>query len=77
MGAIVCELAQKGPLFDVLQASGPFEEKIALFYAQQLIQSVHYMHCQGISHKDLKPENILLDKDFNIKLADFGLSSAI
>ncbi len=37
VGAIVCELAQKGPLFDVLQASGPFEEKIALFYAQQLI----------------------------------------
>ena len=35
------------------------------------------MHSKNCVHRDLKPENILLDKNLNIKIADFGLSALI
>merc|ERR1711916_9687 len=35
---------------------------------------MNYLHRMGILHCDLKTRNLLVDKDFNIKVADFGLS---
>lgn len=32
------------------------------------------MHGRMILHRDIKPENILLDREGNIKFADFGLA---
>jgi serine/threonine protein kinase len=32
------------------------------------------MHDNKIVHRDLKPQNIFLDKDFNVKIGDFGLA---
>uniref|UniRef100_A0A803KMI2 Non-specific serine/threonine protein kinase n=1 Tax=Chenopodium quinoa TaxID=63459 RepID=A0A803KMI2_CHEQI len=35
-------------------------------------------HCkQNVIHFDIKPQNILLDKDFNIKISDFGLAKMV
>lgn len=42
-----------------------------IFY--QLLNTVHYIHQQGICHRDIKLENIMLDGNGNIKLIDFGL----
>ena len=43
-------------------------------YAAELVESLSYLHSNGILYRDIKPENILLDSDGHIKITDFGLS---
>ena len=43
----------------------------------QLCEALYEIHSKGIIHRDIKPANILIDNDYNIKLADFGLSRVI
>ena len=47
--------------------------KIAL----QIALVIKYLHSRKIVHCDLKSPNILIDKNYNIKLGDFGLSRFI
>jgi len=69
------EFAEGGELFNFLMYTGCFPEDIARTYFQQLVTGLAHCHSKGISHRDIKAENLLLDKDFNLKIADFGLSA--
>jgi len=74
---IVLELAIGGELFDFVAISGRFNENLARYFFKQFISGLQYCHEQGIAHRDLKPENLLLDKNFTLKIADFGFAAPI
>ena len=35
---------------------------------------MEYLHLNNIGHLDIKTENLLIDKNYDIKIADFGCS---
>ena len=46
----------------------------ALAIVPQICDALQYAHEHGVVHRDIKPENILLDKNGQVKIADFGLA---
>jgi len=39
------------------------------------MSGLEYCQRHDVTHRDLKPENLLFDNEFNVKIADFGLSA--
>ena len=74
--AVVMELAENGDLFNFL-AQGALPEKIARYFFEQVLDAVEHIHSNKFCHLDIKLENILLDKDYTVKLTDFGFATEI
>ncbi|EAZ29579.1 hypothetical protein OsJ_13653 [Oryza sativa Japonica Group] len=77
---LVYELMNNGNLHEYLHVSK--EEAVQSWstrynIAKGIGSALSYLHhdCKPyILHRDIKPKNVLLDKEYNVKLADFGLS---
>lgn len=72
---LVMEFSDGPDFFDYLVGRGALPLSEALSFFQQIICGVEYCHKRLICHRDIKPENILLDKNMNVKIADFGLAT--
>jgi signal peptidase I len=51
-----------------------YKPQEALAIVPQICEALQYAHDKGVVHRDIKPENVLLDKDGQVKIADFGLA---
>ena len=69
---IIMEFCENGNLNDAIENEKFGKEKDELAY--QIINAVYSCYKKKIVHRDLKPQNIFLDKDWNVKLGDFGIS---
>lgn len=71
---LVMDLCTGGTLLSQTEGNGKNNEERARPIFKQLLETVKYIHEQGIAHRDLKLENVLLDDFGHIKIIDFGFS---
>jgi cyclin-dependent kinase len=55
---------------------GGLESGIMKSFLYQLLRGVAYCHHHRVLHRDLKPQNLLINREGELKLADFGLARA-
>jgi serine/threonine-protein kinase SRK2 len=74
---IVMEYAENGDLLSYIKKHKYLNECMSKYFLKQLIKAVEYCHKNDIAHCDIKLDNLLLDKNYILKLADFGYSRNI
>ncbi|EDO49420.1 predicted protein [Nematostella vectensis] len=60
--------------FDSCQ--GEVDASVVKSFMFQLLRGLAFCHSHNVLHRDLKPQNLLINKDGELKLADFGLARA-
>ena len=73
---IVMEHVDGGSLEDRLK-SGPPSPDDALDWLAQAAAALDAAHAKGVIHRDVKPGNLLLRSDGSLRVADFGIASAV
>ncbi len=74
---IVMEYLPGGSLDDVLRREGAQPPSRALEWLEQTAQALDNAHERDVVHRDVKPANLLIAGDGRIRVADFGVASAV
>ncbi|XP_038991519.1 serine/threonine-protein kinase EDR1-like [Hibiscus syriacus] len=75
--SILTEFLPRGSLYKILHRSNPqLDEKRRMRMALDVAKGMNYLHTihPTIVHRDLKTPNLLVDKNWVVKVCDFGLS---
>ncbi|KAK7468004.1 hypothetical protein BaRGS_00036748 [Batillaria attramentaria] len=56
--------------------NGEIDPDTVKSFMYQLLRGLDFCHSNNVLHRDLKPQNLLINKNGELKLADFGLARA-
>ncbi|CAF1599128.1 unnamed protein product, partial [Didymodactylos carnosus] len=56
--------------------TGDIDSETVRSFFWQLLSGLSFCHSHNVLHRDLKPQNLLINKNGDLKLADFGLARA-
>lgn len=60
-----------------LQSNGPLDEDMTIHFFTMILDTIGYLHKQGILHLDIKPSNIMVTNNLAIKILDLGISAKV
>lgn len=73
---LVLEYCPRGDLYEAVQNGlGPSTSQDIKDVFSQVLDALAFCHSNSVYHRDLKPENILIDRDWSIKICDWGLAT--
>ncbi|XP_075921087.1 cyclin-dependent kinase 5 isoform X1 [Petromyzon marinus] len=56
--------------------NGDLDPEVVRSFMYQLLKGLAFCHSRNVLHRDLKPQNLLINRNGELKLADFGLARA-
>lgn len=71
---IVMEYVEGQTLKAMIRSEGKIHPDVALRMTIRILAAVDHAHRNDFVHRDIKPQNILVDRDGQIKVADFGIA---
>jgi serine/threonine protein kinase len=75
---VFLEFMDVGALTSMLEERrGKIDEKIQAYILRKTLEGLHYLHSRGIVHRDIKSDNILINKEGDLKIADFGYATQL
>ena len=71
------EYVEGRSLADILKTEGPLHPDRAAEIAVDISAALGFAHRNGLIHRDIKPGNVLVSPNGQIKVADFGIATAM